>query len=112
MSEDKTESNVTEEKSNLKICEKREAEELNEQPQNIEVVNQNLVETDVHLIGDMTAISQVIQLLAYIRNVIKNNHQKDIVVKIGKHVVNVPFAMSVNAQEIKDYIAQDSIEIN
>lgn len=112
MSEDKIESNVIEEKSDLKICEKREAEEFDEQSQNIEVINSNLVETDVHLIGDMTTISQVIQLLAYIRNVIKNNHQKDIVVKIGKNVINVPFAMSVNAQEIKDYIAQDSIEIN
>lgn len=96
---------------NLQISPMFESE-VEESVQNIEVINKSLVDTNVHLIGDMTTISQIVQLLAYIRHAVKNNSQQDILVKIGRNVVNTPLAMDVNGQEVKDFIAQDFIDIN
>lgn len=80
--------------------------------QDIDVINKNLVETTIRMLGDVTTISQVIELLAYIRHGVKNNLNTEIKVKIGKNIVNTPFAFDVNGQEIKDYILQSEIEIN
>ena len=80
--------------------------------QNIDIVNKNLVETNVKFLGDQTTITQVVQLLAYIRHAIKYNMQTEILLKIGQKIINTPFAMTVNDQEISDYITQPEVEIN
>ena len=89
-----------------------EHEEDSADAQSIEVVNKNLVETHVRLLGDCQTISQIIQLLAYIRHIIQNNEQQVIVVKCGRNVINTPLAMDVNSQEVKDYVPKADIEIN
>ena len=76
------------------------------------VFKPNLVETDVRIIGDSQAISQVVLLLAYIRHALRNNLHTKIEVEVGKDIANVDFAFDVNQQEIKDYISQEYIEIN
>ena len=54
----------------------------------------------------------MIQLLAYIRNAIKNNKRQDIKVTIGKNIENGKFLFDVNGQEIPDLKAQPILEIN
>ena len=76
------------------------------------VFKPNLVETDVHIIGDSQAISQVVLLLAYIRHALRNNLRTKIEVEVGKDIANVDFAFDVNQQEIKDYITKESITIS
>ena len=86
-----------------------------EQPteqQDVEIINKNLVETQIKILGDKTTISQVVQLLAYIRHAIKYNLSTNIDVQIGKYVMNTPFAMEVNGQEIQDLVTQNKAEIN
>ena len=78
----------------------------------VEETNARLVDTIVHFVGDKSTISQVVMLLAYVRYAVKNNLRKDIVVQIGKNVVNKELLFDVNNQEIDDYIAKDFIEIN
>ena len=76
------------------------------------VFKPNLVETDVRIIGDSQAISQVVLLLAYIRHALRNNLHTTIEVEVGKDIANVDFAFDVNQQEIKDYITKESIIIS
>ena len=76
------------------------------------VFKPNLVETDVRIIGDSQAISQVVLLLAYIRHALRNNLHTKIEVEVGKDIANVDFAFDVNQQEIKDYITKESIAIS
>ena len=76
------------------------------------VFKPNLVETDVRIIGDSQAISQVVLLLAYIRHALRNNLHTKIEVEVGKDIANVDFAFDVNQQEIKDYITKESITIS
>ena len=78
----------------------------------VEQTNARLVDTLVHFVGDKSTISQVVMLLASVRHAVKNNLRKDIVVQIGKNVVNKELLFDVNNQEIDDYIAKDFIEIN
>lgn len=76
--------------------------------------SQKLVDypTELKFIGERTTICQVIQLLAYIRNAIKNNRRQDIKVTIGKNIENGKFLFDVNGQEIPDLKAQPTLEIN
>lgn len=76
--------------------------------------SQRLVDypTEIKVIGDKTTICQVIQLLAYIRNSIRNNKRQDIKLIIGKNIENGKFLFDVNSQEIPDLKAQPTIEIN
>ena len=76
------------------------------------VFKSNLVETDVRIIGDSQARSQVVLLLAYIRHALRNNLHTKIEVEVGKDIANVDFAFDVNQQEIKDYITKESIIIS
>ena len=76
------------------------------------VFKPNLVETDVRIIGDSQAISQVVLLLAYIRHALRNNLHTKIEVEVGKDIANVDFAFDVNQQEIKDYITKENIIIS
>jgi len=39
----------------------------------VDLHNANMVETNVRLLGDRTIIAEIVQLLAYIRNGLKNN---------------------------------------
>lgn len=78
----------------------------------VTVFKPNLVETDVRIIGDSQAISQVVLLLAYIRHALRNNLHTKIEVEVGKDIANVDFAFDVNQQEIKDYITKESITIS
>lgn len=80
--------------------------------QNVDVVNKNLVETNIRFLGDKTTIAQIVQLLAYIRHAVKYNLQTEINVKIGHKIMNTPLAMDVNEQEISDYVTQPEAEIN
>ena len=79
---------------------------------NIEVINKSIGDADVTFYGDLTTISQVVQLLAYIRHAIQNNEEVDISVKIGHKVVNTPFSLTVNGQQVQDYVTQKEVEIN
>ena len=72
----------------------------------------NLVECDIKIIGDKQTTCEIIQLLSYIRNILKNKQQKDITVKVGSTAASDFFGFSVNGQEIKDYIAKDILNIN
>lgn len=74
--------------------------------------NTNLVETTVRFLGDRTVISQIVQLLAYIRNGLKNNAKGSIDVKLGQTVANPNFMMDVNGFEVPDLVLQDQIQIN
>lgn len=75
-------------------------------------INNSLVECDIKIIGDKQTTCEVVQLLSYIRNVLKNKQQKDIIVKVGHTAAAEFFGFSVNGQEIKDYIAKDILNIN
>ena len=78
----------------------------------IDVYNNSLADTTVHMIGNSTVIAQVIQLLAYIRHGIRNNMKADINVKLGCTVANVPFMFDVNGQEVPDMVLVDKTQIN
>lgn len=80
--------------------------------ENIENNNQDLVETNIRIIGNKRPITQVVQLLAYIRHAIKYNIQTDIKISIGKNVANTNFLFDVNGLEIPDLITQKEVEIN
>lgn len=84
----------------------------NEPSETVFEVNERLVDTNVHFIGDKQTISQIVLLLAYIRHAVKNNLNTDIKISIGKHIVNRELAFDVNNQEIADYITQKTLEIN
>lgn len=83
-----------------------------EEPKEIKVPATNVVETHVRFVGNMSTISSIVKLLAYIRHAVKNNLNTDLTVHIGKNVVNTELAFDVNNQEISDYKIQKSIEIN
>lgn len=84
----------------------------NSETQNIDVINSNLVDANVHFFGDKTTIAQIVQLLAYVRHAIQYNEKADIVVQVGHKIMNTPFSMTVNDQEISDYVTQKTVEIN
>ena len=78
----------------------------------IDVINSNLVETNIRFLGDKSTISQIVQLLAYIRHAVKYNDHLHIDVEIGKYVMNSPLAFDVNGQEIADLVPQSTAHIN
>lgn len=83
-----------------------------EQSNEVKVPVSNVVETHVRFVGNMSTISSIVKLLAYIRHAVKNNLTTDLTVSIGKHIVNTELAFDVNNQEISDYKIQKTIEIN
>ena len=78
----------------------------------LEQYNRNNVETTVKLLGDASVIGEVVQLLAYIRNGIKNGSTATIQVKLGNTVANPVFMMQVNGQEVPDLTLQSNVLIN
>lgn len=69
-------------------------------------------ETDVTLLGNKYTIIQVVTLLSYIRNAIRNNEKKTIEVSIGNNVSNRDFEFLVNNQKTDDMNVKEKIEIN
>lgn len=74
--------------------------------------NNNLVDTNIHLMGDSTTIAQVVQLLAYIRHALKNNAKTKIEVDISNTVANIDFMMDVNGMQVPDLVTTNKVQIN
>ena len=74
--------------------------------------NNNLVETNVRLIGDKTVVGQVLQLLSYIRHAIRNNMKTSIEVDIANTVANVPFMLDANGLEVPDLVTVNKVQVN
>lgn len=74
--------------------------------------NNNLVETNVRLMGDKTVVAQVIQLLSYIRHAVRNNLKTTIEVDINNTVANVPFMLDANGLAVPDLVTVKKTAIN
>ena len=74
--------------------------------------NNNLVDTNIHLMGDSTVIAQVVQLLAYIRHALRNNVKTKIEVNLPNTVANVDFMMDVNGMQVPDLVTVGKVQIN
>ena len=74
--------------------------------------NNNLVETNVRLMGDKTVVAQVVQLLSYIRHAVRNNLKTSIQVDIPITVANVPFMFDVNGVEVPDLVTISKAQVN
>lgn len=74
--------------------------------------NNNLVETNVRLVGDKTVVAQVVQLLSYIRHAVRNNMKTTIEVGINNTVANVPFMLDVNGLEVPDLVVVPKVQVN
>ena len=87
-------------------------EELEKEIARNNLKNISLTETDIHMFGDRLVISQIVQLIAYIRHAVKNNLQTEIKVKIGNTVVNSELMFDVNGCQVPDLRVQSEAEIN
>lgn len=74
--------------------------------------NNNLVDTNIHLMGDFTVIAQVVQLIAYIRHALRNNVKTKIEINLPNTVANVDFMMDVNGMQVPDLVTVNKIQIN
>lgn len=74
--------------------------------------NNNLVDTNLHLMGDSTVVAQVVQLVAYIRHALKNNLKTHIVVDLPNTAANVEFMMDVNGMEVPDLVTVNRTQVN
>ena len=74
--------------------------------------NNNLVETNVRLMGDKTVVGQVLQLLSYIRHAVRNNMKTTIEVDIANTVANVPFMLDANGVEVPDLVTVKKTQVN
>lgn len=52
------------------------------------------------------------QLLSYVRHILKNKQKKTMALRVGHNSTSDFFSFSVNGNEIKDYIAKDTIDID
>ena len=73
---------------------------------------QNKTETFIKLVGSQSTNTEIIALLAYIRNLINSGASGDIIVSVGKILANDVLNFDVNDQEVPDLIAQKTISIN
>lgn len=80
--------------------------------QSLELQNISLTEADMHMVGDGIIISQVVQLISYIRHAVKNNSSCEIKLKFGRELANAQFNFSVNGFQIPDLIPQPEVQIN
>ena len=78
----------------------------------LDIYNNNLVDTNIHLMGDSTVIAQVVQLIAYIRHALKNNVKTKIEVDLPNTVANVDFMMDVNGQQVPDLVTVGKVQVN
>ena len=80
--------------------------------ENEQILSRNIEEANVKMIGDLSTLNQVIQLLAYIRHAVNENTEDEIKVTIGKNISSSQFLFSVNNMEIPDFKVQKEISIN
>lgn len=80
--------------------------------ENEQILLRNIEEANVKMIGDLSTLNQVIQLLAYIRHAVNENTEDEIKVTIGKNISGSQFLFSVNNMEIPDFKVQKEISIN
>lgn len=78
----------------------------------LDAYNSNLVDTNVHLMGDSTVIAQVVQLLSYIRHALKNNMKTKIEVDLPNTAANVEFMMDVNGMQVPDLVTVSKVQVN
>lgn len=78
----------------------------------LDAYNSNLVDTNVHLMGDSTVIAQVVQLLSYIRHALKNNMKTKIEVDLPNTAANVEFMMDVNGMQVPDLVTVNKVQVN
>lgn len=78
----------------------------------LDAYNNNLVDTNIHLVGDSTTIAQVVQLVAYIRHALKNNMKTKIEVDLPNTVANVEFMMDVNGMQVPDLVTVKKTQVN
>lgn len=71
-----------------------------------------LAEATVKLIGDRATVCQVVQLLAFVRNAIRNGTKKSISIDVCGKVNGGKLMFDVNGMEIPDLIAPDRMEID
>lgn len=83
-----------------------------ESQSDLDAYNNSLVETNIRLVGDKTAIAQTVQLIAYIRHAIRNNQKQNIHVTISNTVANIPYMMDVNGMEVPDLVTVNNVQIN
>lgn len=69
-------------------------------------------EADIKIFGEMTTITQVIVLLAYIRDMVQSKTPGDIKLSVGKNLETDVFSFTVNDQEISHFKAKKELEIN
>ena len=74
--------------------------------------NNNLVETNVRLLGDKMIVAEVVQLLSYIRHDIRNNMKTTIEVDINNTVANAQFALDVNGMAVPDLVTVNKVQVN
>ena len=99
--------------SHLQAAEQEE--EMEKQIRQNNLKNISLAEADVHMFGDRLILAEITQLLAYIRNAVKNNAQAEIRVVIGQSsdtVANAEFMFDANGCQVPDPVVQKEIAIN
>lgn len=99
--------------SHLQAAEQEE--EMEKQIRQNNLKNISLAEADVHMFGDRLILAEITQLLAYIRNAVKNNAQAEIRVVIGQSsdtVANAEFMFDANGCQVPDLVVQKEIAIN
>ena len=74
--------------------------------------NNNLVETNVRLMGDKTIVAQLVQLLSYIRHAVRNNLKTTIEVDIANTVANTQLMMDVNGMQVPDLVTASKVQVN
>ena len=74
--------------------------------------NNNLVETNVRLMGDKTIVAQLVQLLSYIRHAVRNNLKTTIEVDIANTVANAQLMMDVNGMQVPDLVTTSKVQVN
>lgn len=70
------------------------------------------VETDIKLIGTKNVNGQIVLLLAYIRNLLKNPRGGEIKISVGKNIRTDFFAFQVNDEQVPDILARETLDIN
>lgn len=78
----------------------------------VDLHNANMVETNVRLLGDRTIIAEIVQLLAYIRNGLKNNQKTVINVHLMQTVADPVFTFDVNGMQVPDLVLNKDIQVN
>lgn len=69
-------------------------------------------DADIKIFGEKSTLTQIVFLLAFVRDMIQQKKSGDIVVSVGKHMTSDVFSFTVNDQEVPQMIAEKRLEIN